>query len=84
MKTTIGIIIGCLVAAIVCTVFAEKAGPRWGSRLAAAALLAMYGVCVGIVATLLVYFCSLGVPSALLLGLPLGARLMLIMAFMAQ
>ena len=72
MKTTVAITVASLIIAIVCTVMAERRRSPSGARAAWAALLALYGVCVGVVSTALVYFFSLGVLTALAVGVPLG------------
>src|SRR4051812_40225123 len=72
MRTSILISIASLLCAIAFTVAAEKRPSGSGARLAWAALFAIYGVCVGTVSTVLVYFFALGEWAALAISVPLG------------
>jgi hypothetical protein len=72
LKTSIVITIVSLLSAIGFTVAAEKRPSGSGARTALGALFAIYGVCVGIVSTVLVYFFALGELASLAISIPLG------------
>ena len=83
MATTLSITITCLITAGVCTALAERRR-RAGEGLGRAALLALYGVCVGVVSTLLVYFFAFGTLGAILLGVPLGVPALVLAAKVSE
>jgi hypothetical protein len=72
MTTAIVLTVACLAIAVVCAATAER---RQGLRIrwAGASLLALYGVCIGVVMLLLVYFFAIGEAGAIALAVPLGA-----------
>lgn len=84
VKTSIAITIVSLVCAIAFTVGAERRRSVSGDRMAWAALFAIYGVCVGIVSTVLVYFFSLGVLVSLAISVPLGVPALFVAAKMSE
>ncbi len=71
--TSIIITLGCLLLAVVFTIIAKRRPScSGGARFAWAGLIAIYGVCVGIVSATLVYFFSLSEWAALAISIPLG------------
>lgn len=85
MTASIALTMFCLLAAIICLALGERhsASGRWPIT-AWLALLSGYGACVGIVATVLVYFFSLGPLVAILLGIPAGIPTLIVFARMSE
>jgi hypothetical protein len=84
VKTSIAITVVSLVCAIAFTVVAEKRPTGSGARMAWAALFAIYGVCVGVVSTVLVYFFALGELASLAISVPLGVPALILAAKMSE
>ena len=85
MTVTISITLISLSAFAFCVIAAERDRTRERVPLTAyVALLAGYGTCVGIGSSLLIYFFSLSVLSAVVIGLPLGFPVLLACAKLAQ
>ena len=84
MKTSIAIAIVSLFCGIAFTVVAERRAPESGTRMARAALFSMYGVCVGTVSALLVYFFALGELASLAISVPLGVLALFLVAKMSE
>jgi len=72
IKTPLIITFACLALAIICTVMAETRISPKGIRWAGMAMLALYGVCVGMVSSVLVYQFAVREWLAFVIALPLG------------
>jgi hypothetical protein len=84
VKTSIAIIIVSLLGAIAFTVAAERRPSGSGGRMMWPALFAMYGVCVGIVSAIVVYFFALGEFASLAISIPLGVLALFAAAKMSE
>jgi hypothetical protein len=84
MTTSLAIAAVSLLCAIAFTVLAERRAPHSGARMAVAALVSIYGVCVGIVSALLAYFFALGELASLAISVPLGAVALILAAKMSE
>ncbi|HEY2589887.1 MAG TPA: hypothetical protein VGI81_29350 [Tepidisphaeraceae bacterium] len=84
MKTSIIITATSFVLAVAFTVVAEKPDTRARDLAAWAALLALYGVCVGLVSMVLVHFFALDQWIALAISVPLGLPALYFAARMSE
>lgn len=84
MRISIAIMIASLLAAIGCSMIAEKLRAPAGARWAWLGLFAIYGVCIGVVSTLMTYFFDLREWIAIAISIPLGVPALLIAAKMSE
>ena len=87
MKISLVITFGCLLLAILLTVFAETASPhrvKTGSRFATAAYFCCYGVWVRVVSPLIGYFLQLQEWLAIAIAVPLGIPIVLFAGKVAE
>jgi hypothetical protein len=72
VNPSIAITVVSLICGIALTIAAENRQGVSGDRMARGALFAIYGVCVGIVSSVLVYFFALGELASLAISVPLA------------
>jgi hypothetical protein len=87
MAITIGFMLGCLLLAIMFTVVAERTKHEDRERPPLSvylAVFALYAVCIGLAASLLVCFLSLTPWVSLALGVPLAVPMFAFLIFLAQ
>lgn len=82
MKISIAIIVASLLCAIIFTMVAEKRPSD--VRVPWVALLALYGVCAGIVSAIIVYFFAPGELASVALGILLGLPVFLVMVKISE
>jgi len=84
VTTTIALTISCLVIAIVCLALPDHSPKdRWPAK-AWLSLLALYGTCVGLVSTLVIYFFSLSPLIAVIVAVPAGVPTLFLFARMSE
>lgn len=84
MIASIALTTSCFVIAIACLASPKRAATgRWPIE-AWLSLFAMYGTCVGIVSTLVIYFFSLSPLTAIAIAVPVGIPALFLFARMSE